>query len=528
MAGQRSGGNPSGNGAIEPRRRETGDEYGSYLSKATKEAGFTFFGRIFALFFGFVASAVIARLLGPDVLGVYVLAWTVVMATAILTTFGFEGAFTKYIAMYASQGKPDAARAVYRHGMRIGAWASVLGTAAIILLRRPIAVYVFKEPRLEQALLLIAIATLPHTLNRLQAAALRGLKNLKQSIIGKELAFRIPRLIAFLVLYALGLRLLGVVLASIVASIVALGVTQRYLSRTGPFLVKGGAEAAMDRREVTRYSAQMLAETGTAFAMLEGSRLVLGFFMASEHVGVYNVVVLLAGLATLFTFSFNQIFSPIIADVYHRERADLMHSLLTAITRWIILLTLPAYAWLLLSGEAVLGVFGSEFIRGYQALAILATAQFVDCTAGSIASCLAMTKYQRFNVYNTIVMAVTSLGFNIWLVPRMGMTGAALATAMSITLVNIARLIEGRVLLGVTPYDRSTLKVVAVGVVLIGGAFALRRAFTLPTEWYWAGLFLALMYAAAFVLTALMGVREEDRHVLRTVLGKFSRLRGSE
>jgi len=201
--------------------------------------------------------------------------------------------------------------------------------------------------------------------------------------------------------------------------------------------------------------------------------------------------------------------------------------LLSAITRWIMLLTLPVYAWLLLSGEAVLGIFGREFVVGYQALAILATAQLVDATAGSVASCLAMTKYQRFNVYNTIVMAVVSVGLNIWLIPRMGIAGAATATAVSIILVNIARLIEGRLLLGVMPYDRSTLKVLVTAVVLVGGALTARRLFDIPSGWYASAAFLALAYAVGLALTMLMGIREEDRHVIRAVLGKVSRLRGS-
>ncbi len=507
--------------------RPADGEYGDYLSKATKEAGFTFFGRIFALFFGFVASAVIARLLGPDVLGVYVLAWTVVMAMTILTTFGFEGGFVKYLAMYAAQGRTGEAHAVYRYGIRFGAWASIVGTVVIILLRRPLAVHVFKEPRLESALLFIAIAMLPYTLTRLQAAGLRALKDMKHSIIGAEFWYRVPRLIVFLILYALGMRLLGVVFAGVLACVASAVVTFIFLKRTGPYLFAADGGAPILAGELVRYSAQMLAETGTAFALLEGGRLILGIFLASADVGVYNIVVLLAMLATLFTFSFNSIFSPIIADVYHRGRADLMSSLLSAITRWIMLLTLPVYAWLLLSGEAVLGIFGAEFVRGYPALAILATAQMLDATAGSVASCLAMTKYQRFNVYNTLAMAVVSVGLNIWLIPRMGIAGAAVATAASIILVNIARLIEGRLLLGVMPYDRSTLKVLVTAVVLVGGALLARRSLDISTAWYVSAALLALAYAVGLGLTALMGIQEEDRHVLGTVLGKFSRLRNS-
>ncbi len=506
------------------RAPEAPGEYGEYLSKATKEAGFTFFGRIFALFFGFVASAVIARILGPDELGVYVLAWTVVMAVTILTTFGFEGGFVKYVAMYASQGRTREAAAVFRYGIRFGTVASVIGTVLIIAFRRPLAEFVFREPRLEEALLFISLSMLPYTLTRLQAAGLRALKDMKHSIIGAEFWYRVPRLIVFLGLYAVGLRLLGVVFAGVLACVASAAATSLFLRRRGPFLFERGDAATVPTGEVVRYSAQMLAETATAFALLEGGRLILGIFLASSEVGVYNIVVLLAMLATLFTFSFNAIFSPIIADVFHRGRVALMGSLLSAITRWIMLLTLPVYAWLLLCGEGVLGIFGEDFVRGYQALAILATAQMLDATAGSVASCLAMTKYQRYNVYNTLAMAVISVGLNIWLIPELGIAGAAVATAASIVLVNVARLIEGKVLLGVMPYDWSTVKVLVTAVVLVGGALVARRVLMIPTSWYAIAALLVLSYLIGAGLTVLMGIRDEDRHVMRTVLGKLSRM----
>ena len=74
-------------------------EYRQYLSKVTKEAGFAFSGKVFGVLFGFVAQAIIANLLGADLLGVFVLAWTVVQAVTLVATFGYELSFIRYIAM---------------------------------------------------------------------------------------------------------------------------------------------------------------------------------------------------------------------------------------------------------------------------------------------------------------------------------------------------------------------------------------------------------------------------------------------
>lgn len=494
-------------------------EYRGYLSKATREAGFTFFGQAFALAFGFVANAVIARLLGADVLGVYVLAWTVVMAVSILTTFGIEGGFVRYISMYVGRGEESRARSVFRFGMRFGAAAGVVGTAAIIVFRGYVANEIFKEPRLERALLVIAFAMLPYTLARLMSAALRALKDMRRSIIGLELGLRVPRLVIFLALFALGYHLGGIVAAAAAACGISAVLTAVFLHRSWPLLMRGEG-SGVPRKTFLVYSSQMLAETGTAFVMLQSGRLVLGYYLTSADVGIFNVVVLLASLATLFTFSWNAILSPIIADVYHRGGIDLMKSLLNTITRWVVLLTLPVFAWLLVSGEGVLSVFGEEFVVGYGALVVLAASQLVDSTAGQVSSCLAMTKFQRFNVYNILVMAVVSAVLSVLLVPRMGLLGAALATGASIVLVNVARLVEGRALLGVFPFDRSSWKVAVTAVILVGSAEVARRTLDVPREWYWSLATLAASYAVAGVLILLLGVSDDDRMVWSSVMAK--------
>jgi O-antigen/teichoic acid export membrane protein len=500
-----------------------GSEYRRYLSKATKEAGFTFFGQIFALGFGFVANAVIARLLGADVLGVFVLAWTVVMAVSILTTFGFEGGFVKYISMYVSQGRKAEARSVFAFGIAFGLLAGAVGTVAVILLRRPLAYSFFKEPRLAPALLIIAFAMIPYTVTRLQAAALRALKDMRRSVLGSEIWYRVPRLAVFLLLFYAGFRLLGIVGAVVVACGFSAVATLRFLRARGAFLLGGGPRAAIPRREVLGYSSQMLAETTTAFALIQSGRLVLGYYLSSADVGVYNVVALLASLATLFSFSFNAIFSPMIADVYHRGGVDLMASLLHTITRWIVILTLPMFAWLLVSGDAVLSLFGSEFVRGYAALAILAAAQLFEGAGGTASSCLAMTRYQRYNVYNILVMAVVSVALNVYLVPRAGIVGAAAATGAAIVLVNIARLIEARALLKVFPYDRASLKIAVTAAVLFAVAAAARAWVPVPSGWSWAVATLALSYAVGLGLTVLMGIAREDRLIWSSLFGKLGR-----
>jgi len=419
------------------------DEQKQYLSKVTKEAG------VFGLLFGFVAQAIFARLLGADILGVFVLGWTIVFGITILTTLGFEYSFVRFISKYHSSGRPREAKAVFLLGLRLSMIAAVAGAVIVILFRTPLAFRVFHEYRLEQVLIWIALAVVPFSLMRILAGALRSLKDIRSFIIGFDVAHRVFRFVIFIALYYMGLRLYGIVGATIGAAFLSAGLLAFFLKRRGPFLFdKAVVPAPIPRKKIVTYSTAMLADSFVAFAMQHSGRIVLGIYLASADVGVYNIAALMGTLVT-----------------------DLLRPLFGSVTRWTIILSLPIYLWVVVAGETTLGVFGPEFVRGYGALLFLSTGMLIAISTGPVGVALAMTGYQKWNVYNAVALAVISVGLNLVLVPKMGVAGAGLAAGTAQALVKIARLVQVRFLLKISPYDRSTLKVAATVAITLVLAF---------------------------------------------------------
>jgi O-antigen/teichoic acid export membrane protein len=501
-----------------------------YLSKVTREAGFAFSGKIFGLLFGFASQAVFARLLGADILGVYVLAWTLVQGITILTTFGFEFSLVRYIAKYISAGEEAKARAVFRLGVNWTLALAAAGTIAVVVFRGPTAISVFSEPRLDGALLLISLAVIPCSFMRTISGALRGVKDVKSVTVGFEASDRIVRVASFLLLYAIGLRLFGIVLATVVSSTVSAAILTYRLWRGSPVLFRGGSapRATIPRRGIVAYSSAMLADTFVAYSMQHSGRIVLGIYLVSADVGFFNVAALVASLITFVLLSFNMIFSPVIADLYHRGRSDLLQPLFRSVTRWAIILSLPIFAWIVVAGETTLGVFGAEFVRGYDALVLYAIGLIISVAAGPVGVTLSMTGYQKWNVLNAVVMAIVGVVLTVVLVPRMGIAGAGLASGAANALVKLARLVEVRYLLKMTPYDRSTLKVAATAGVTITAAVLARRFIPLPPGIEWSVVAMVACVGLVSLLTLAMGIEEEDRLVLATVFRRFKRTRGGE
>ena len=102
-------------------------------------------------------------------------------------------------------------------------------------------------------------------------------------------------------------------------------------------------------------------------------------------------------------------------------------------------------------------VFGAAFGSGADALAILAAAQVVNVSMGSVAQILNMTGHEGDAARGMAVSTVTNVVLNLAFIPPWGMKGAAVATGISLILWNVllAKAVHRRLKLRTTAFGGS-------------------------------------------------------------------------
>jgi O-antigen/teichoic acid export membrane protein len=121
-----------------------------------------------------------------------------------------------------------------------------------------------------------------------------------------------------------------------------------------------------------------------------------------------------------------------------------MQELLAGVTPWITVPALSVTLVLAVAGWQLLRLFGPGFEAGYVALLLLAAGHLVASANGPAALVLNMTGHQDSAGITYGAAALTNIILNALLIPRLGIAGAALATAlttigMSATLVTLVR-----------------------------------------------------------------------------------------
>lgn len=186
-----------------------------------------------------------------------------------------------------------------------------------------------------------------------------------------------------------------------------------------------------------------------------GDTLVLGVYDAPQ-VGSYAASVAMARLLTMGITALSFIYLPV-ASRYHRE-GDFgsIGTLYVTATKWILLASLPFFLlFVFLPGPSLRLVYGPEYGSVVVPLQILAAGAFVSTLMGpSIAAQMAFA-HKWLLLVNSVIAASVDVGVSLWLVPREGATGAAIAWASAVALYPALSLLEIAAFHRVHPFRRN-------------------------------------------------------------------------
>lgn len=494
------------------------------MGKISRQSAVYFVGTVFTLVAGFIFKIYTARTLGAEGLGQYALGASVVAFFSLFAHWGIPRAMVRFIPAYSAQNDAARIRGLIAHGTRIVTLVSSTLGIVLFLARDEIATRIFGEPALAPILALFAFSIPLGTLGFLLDQIAVGFQQTARSKSINSF-FTYPLLIVLtVILLNFGWGVYGYVLATLLSSAAGIIVLMLVVRR----LVPASAHHSSLEPAVWRYAGAMAFLGIWSFLTGEADKLILGVYLSSSSVGVYSVAMTIAAFIPMLLTSVNSIFAPTISNLYAQGQRALLEQLLQTLTKWIFGLTVPLIGVILFFGPELMSIFGNEFRAGWIVLAIVAIGQLVNVGTGSVGMMLLMTGHQRQLIQTQITSAISTLALYLLLIPGLGIIGAALGQAIGLIIANVLNLWHVKRKLGMLPYHRSILKLLApltaTGIVLVGLNIGIARGAN-DLGILVGGLLAA--YSVFGVMALLTGLDENDRVVLRAILQRVWTWRNS-
>jgi O-antigen/teichoic acid export membrane protein len=379
----------------------------------------------------FVFYVAIGRLLGPADAGLYFLALTVVTIGAVVGRVGLDNSLLRFVAAHGAGEDWPAVKGVHDKASRMVAVGSSLTALLVAVSASYISVALFAKPALTSLLRWMAVAIVPAALLNLQALGLQGLKRIADSTLVANLGIPLLSLVGAVVL-APRWGTLGAVWAySLAAFLTMLVGFWRWRAATTEL---DGVVGKFDTSVLLQSSVPLFWISCLQLVIASSSTVILGLLGSSADVGIYNSAYRTAMLTSFVLMAVNSISAPKFAALHQQGDLAALGRIARKSAILMALLASPILAAFILFPARVMGLFGEQFTSGAPVLSILAVGQFINVVTGSVGWILIMCGYERLMRNNIAMCAVISITLNLLLIPRLGVIGAAIATAATLAL----------------------------------------------------------------------------------------------
>ena len=491
------------------------DTFGGIAKQALIALTGMFVGKLL----GYAAETVMGRLLGPAGYGLVGQGMSTLIVAGTIAAFGSSQGIARTVAYYLGKDDPARARGAILGGLRLTSILSVVAGIVVFAAAPQIARWVFKEPELPAILRLVGVTVPVYVLSLYAVGVLQGLKQVGLVVYGQQVLYWGLVLAGFLVVSPLNLGAQGGAwahLAGYAAMAVVLGGT---IARSHPLKDRQLGSVSVGR-ELVRFSWPLALSSVQANIKGNIDTIALGYLSDSTQVGLYRAALMIAMVLLIGQRAVKLIFMPTMSEMYARGEIDRIRAAFHTSTRWILYITFPLVLLLVVfPGRFIALLFGPEYAPAATALRILVVGVWVRCSLGLAGQVTLAIGRTKVNFLEQSVALVSSTALSFALIPRLGIVGAAWATAGCLVLQNLVTTAFVFHYLRVLPFTWRHLLFMGTSLVVLAPLAAL---FTwLDWDWALVGVAALLYPGALWLFGWLGGVDQDDRAILQLIRARL-------
>jgi O-antigen/teichoic acid export membrane protein len=377
---------------------------------------------------------------------------------------GSVGSLHRFIAGHRATHQEDLAQRALGTGIRLTtAVSTILALGAALL--APLLARAWDEPSLATTLPIMAPAVLLSAMTLVLVAATLGAKVQRMNLYVRGIAEPALLLAAVVVAWRLGGGLRNLAAAYVFTSVLVAALAVAACAR-----VFGGAylrQAVASERHpgFLRFALPFGVSDVMSAILQRADAFLVATFAGFDGLAVYAAAEYVTRLIANPRYLFDHILAPVIAEALHVGDRERVRYNLALMTRWVTTACAPiAVTVIVLRGE-ILSLYGGAFAAGAGALVILAIAHFFIGCLGLTPYVVAMGGRSRLLLLNNFGAAALNVALGVVLVPRMGISGAAIAVLVSATAFQVALTIEAWIIERVHPFTAALAKPVVAAMV---------------------------------------------------------------
>ncbi len=304
------------------------------------------------------------------------------------------------------------------------------------------------------------------------------LKNILPNLV-REIISRLL-LTVIVILYAQGvLDFQGVMISSLISHIVCLAIIVASLAINNHLHLRADFtifDAGL-RKELILFSLLSFAGTAGLIIIAKVDSLMVAALLGLAPVAVYTTSSYMATVIEVPKRAMTQVASPLIARGFEQNNRNEIRNIYhkTALNQFILGALLLIGVAANLDSIFMLMPKGEIYQAGKWVVIIVGFGKLVDMLFGPSSEIIIYSKYYSFNIVLILLLSVVIITSNNLLIPRYGIEGAAMGTAITMIIFNMVKFVFIWVRMEFQPFSIAFIKVILIGAIAILAGFLLPR-----------------------------------------------------
>jgi O-antigen/teichoic acid export membrane protein len=382
-------------------------------------------------------GVVLARLLDVAEYGLYSFVYSALFLLLLPVKLGLDSAAVKYVARYVELQKISSLFGFLCYTRRFIWISSIIAVSLIV-----VSILLFLKLSPENTMLLVVVIPTFILLAQLHLdqGILNGLRRTALSPL-PEGVVRVVLLILFLAVFIFftseKLTAYEAFAFNSVAVLFSLLFSRKLMKRSLP---KEKVTINLEDKKQWLASGRFLFLLSCSYIILAQTDIfMLGLLSTTQDVGLYAVSLQLSSLLLFFAQAINPVLSSRISAAYTSSRINDALILTQKGINLIFILTIPiAIIFFIFGSDLLVIFFGQSYAGALGVLSILLCAQVIKVISSPTGYLLTMADREKLASFVVAAAAVFNIILNIFLIPRYGSSGAAIATLISAACWNIA------------------------------------------------------------------------------------------
>lgn len=488
---------------------------------------FNFLGmvvKVSKVLFVFVA----AKYYGATALGLYFLAWSTVDIASKFGLWGMDKSLVRDIARYNTDRSPQTNQrilGIMYFNIRVALLLSILANAVVFGVSPWIATLIFKDAALVLPLRILSFSIPFVVLTLVLIATTKALRLMQYEVLVRQGIEPMVLLAATLALIPFGLGATGLAVAHVVASFVAAVAAFVVVLRKFRYLGWNPKPLGKQMKsETLRYTSPIAAMDFLNLLVARTDIVLVGALMNSTSAGLYGIAVEIISVIKRIRQGFEPIFAPIVSELFYNEEKKRLQRNYILVTRWLMAGSLLPVVAMVMLPKQILGFFEVESAQAAAALVVLALAHGLFGTFSAAESLLVMTGKTLLNALLGALMLAVNVAVTLFLIPRLGLVGAAVGTLAAFFTVSSARIYQGYRQLRLLPFSAALFWPLLTASATAAVFYVIKTQLHIDTivETISMLIVLIIMYTGIYFLGAS---EPEEKHLWAKLKRKYNRFR---